>query len=173
MKLNNKGFAITGILYGLLILFALLVASYLMVLTARKNRLDNIITDIEEEYNNSNMTAEDEHNGTFYTITIVQSANTTTTLSSDVVNNGSSYSYEFEPYLLFDSDITTGVSTSYSFKDATCTNEQVVNISTFNLTNTLTIAEVTSDTTCILNYVNNNDNNNKKLLPIEPELSTE
>lgn len=53
MKLNNKGFAITGILYGLLILFALLVASYLTVLTARKNRLDGIISDIEEEYNNT------------------------------------------------------------------------------------------------------------------------
>lgn len=51
MKLNNKGFAITGILYGLLILFALLVASYLTILTARKNRLDNIIEDIENEYN--------------------------------------------------------------------------------------------------------------------------
>lgn len=51
MKINNKGFAITGILYGLLILFALLVASYLTILTARKNRLDNIIADIEAEYN--------------------------------------------------------------------------------------------------------------------------
>ena len=50
MKLNNKGFAITGILYGLLILFALLVGSYLTILTAKKNRLDGIITSIEEEY---------------------------------------------------------------------------------------------------------------------------
>ena len=53
MKLNNKGFAITGILYGLLILFALLVGSYLTILTAKKNRLDGIITSIEEEYNES------------------------------------------------------------------------------------------------------------------------
>ena len=51
MKLNNKGFAITGILYGLLILFALLVGSYLTVLTARKNRLDGIVENIENEYN--------------------------------------------------------------------------------------------------------------------------
>lgn len=52
MKLNNnKGFAITGILYGLLILFALLVGTYLTILTAKKNRLDGIITSIEEEYN--------------------------------------------------------------------------------------------------------------------------
>ena len=52
MKLNNKGFAITGILYGLLILFALLVGSYLTILTAKKNRLDGIVADIENEYNN-------------------------------------------------------------------------------------------------------------------------
>ena len=51
MKLNNKGFAITGILYGLLILFALLVGSYLTILTARKNRLDGIVENIENEYN--------------------------------------------------------------------------------------------------------------------------
>ena len=51
MKLNNKGFAITGILYGLLILFALLVGSYLTILTAKKNRLDGIVTDIENKYN--------------------------------------------------------------------------------------------------------------------------
>ena len=51
MKLNNKGFAITGILYGLLILFALLVGSYLTILTAKKNRLDGIVENIENEYN--------------------------------------------------------------------------------------------------------------------------
>ena len=50
MKLNNKGFAITGILYGLLILFALLVGSYLTILTARKNRLDGIVENIENTY---------------------------------------------------------------------------------------------------------------------------
>lgn len=50
MKLNNKGFAITGILYGLLILFALLVGSYLTILTAKKNRLDGLIEANEEEY---------------------------------------------------------------------------------------------------------------------------
>ena len=60
MKLNNKGFAITGILYGLLILFALLVGSYLTILTAKKNRLDGIVTSIEEEYN-----ANSTYNGTF------------------------------------------------------------------------------------------------------------
>lgn len=50
MKLNNKGFAITSILYGLLILFVLLVSSYLMVLSARKNKLDSVIKDAEDDY---------------------------------------------------------------------------------------------------------------------------
>ena len=50
MKLNNKGFAITSVLYGLLILFVLLVASYLTILTARKNRVDKITSKIENSY---------------------------------------------------------------------------------------------------------------------------
>ena len=66
MKLNNKGFAITGILYGLLILFALLVGSYLTVLTARKNRLDGIVENIENEYNNK------ENTTSTYTLTFIK-----------------------------------------------------------------------------------------------------
>ncbi len=51
MKINNKGFAITAVLYGLLILFVLLVASYLAILSSRKDRIEIIANDIEEEYN--------------------------------------------------------------------------------------------------------------------------
>ena len=51
MKLNNKGFAITALLYGLLILFVMFVSSYLMMLSSRKNRLDAIISDISGNYN--------------------------------------------------------------------------------------------------------------------------
>lgn len=50
MKLNNKGFAITTVLYGLLILFVFLLASYFTVLTAKKNRLDRLTKGIEEDY---------------------------------------------------------------------------------------------------------------------------
>ena len=50
MKLNRKGFAITAVLYGILILFVLLVGSYLIVLSARKNRVDRIIEDMEYTY---------------------------------------------------------------------------------------------------------------------------
>lgn len=49
MKLNNKGFAITAVLYGLLILFVILVSSYLTVLAAKKNRLDEITSEIEKK----------------------------------------------------------------------------------------------------------------------------
>lgn len=52
MKLNNKGFAITAVLYGLLILFTLLVSSYLLILSAKKDRVENITSQIEEEYRN-------------------------------------------------------------------------------------------------------------------------
>ena len=50
MKLNNKGFAITSILYALLILFVLLVSSYLTILTVRKNRVDKITSKVENDY---------------------------------------------------------------------------------------------------------------------------
>ena len=50
MKLNNKGFAITAVLYGLLILFVVLVSSYLVVLSAKKDRVEKITNEIEKEY---------------------------------------------------------------------------------------------------------------------------
>lgn len=50
MKLNNKGFAITSVLYGLLILFVLLVGSYLVVLSVKKDRVEDMTNQIEEEY---------------------------------------------------------------------------------------------------------------------------
>lgn len=50
MKINNKGFAITTILYGLLIMFSFLVGSYLVILSVKKNRVEDIVNQIEEEY---------------------------------------------------------------------------------------------------------------------------
>ena len=50
MKLNNRGFAITAVLYGLLILFSFLVGSYLLVLSAKKDRVNNLIDEIEKNY---------------------------------------------------------------------------------------------------------------------------
>lgn len=54
MKLNNKGFAITSVLYGLLILFVVLVGTYLTILSAQKNRVDTLVEGIEENYNEGN-----------------------------------------------------------------------------------------------------------------------
>lgn len=83
MKLNNKGFAITGILYGLLILFALLVGSYLTILTARKNRLDGIVENIEDEYNNK------ENITSTYTLTLEKGEGVSTIYYK--INEASSY----------------------------------------------------------------------------------
>lgn len=53
MKLNNKGFAITAVLYGLLILFSLLVGSYLVILSIKKDRIEDVVNQIEDEYRES------------------------------------------------------------------------------------------------------------------------
>ena len=53
MKLNNKGFAITAVLYGLLILFVILVSSYLLVLSAKKDRVEDLTNEIEGSYSNT------------------------------------------------------------------------------------------------------------------------
>lgn len=54
MKLNNKGFAITGILYTVLILFLLLLSSLLLMLTTRINRLIKLTDSINKEVENTN-----------------------------------------------------------------------------------------------------------------------
>lgn len=55
MKLNNKGFAITGILYTVLILFLLLLSSLLLMLTTRINRLIKLTDNINKEVENNNV----------------------------------------------------------------------------------------------------------------------
>ncbi len=62
MKLNNKGFAITAILYGLLILFVFLVGSYLLVLSAKKDRVEEVTNSIESEYRESLLENDGEDN---------------------------------------------------------------------------------------------------------------
>lgn len=80
MKLNNKGFAITAVLYGLLILFVILVSSYLLVLGAKKDRIDTIVKDIEAEYNERILIK--------YINKLYNSSEKTS-----VINNGITYSY--------------------------------------------------------------------------------
>ena len=49
-KLNNKGFAITGILYTLFVLFLLILVSVLGGLSSKKNLLEQSITSLEDSY---------------------------------------------------------------------------------------------------------------------------
>ena len=53
MKLNNKGFAISGILYAVMILFLTLVVSLLALLSNRKLVLDKYKKEIKENLNSS------------------------------------------------------------------------------------------------------------------------
>lgn len=88
-----------------------------------------------------------------YTVTIVRSANTTTTLKTSTVTANNSFTYDFS------SSILNG--TTYTYNRVSCTNSQVAvvsdyiestlgSISTYD--KTLTIASVTADTTCTLYY---------------------
>ena len=59
MKLNNKGFAITAILYTLLILFSLILISIISGLNTRNKMLEKSIDTIEQKYNWDCLTNED------------------------------------------------------------------------------------------------------------------
>ena len=56
MKLNNKGFAITSILYAVLILFLSLILAMMMLLANRKMVLDKYKANVREELNSSKET---------------------------------------------------------------------------------------------------------------------
>lgn len=149
MKLNNKGFAITGILYGLLILFALLVGTYLTILTAKKNRLDGIVADIENEYNN-------KENISTYTLNLkkgtgvreihykVDSDSDYTSSTSDVslsVNSGSTYYYY-------------GVASSgYTMDDCTSSSHCSGTMETSAVTETLSATAISSGRFTVKIYV--------------------
>ena len=46
--MNNKGFAITSIIYGLMILFVMVVSSFLSILVGRMNRMDELLEGVYE-----------------------------------------------------------------------------------------------------------------------------
>lgn len=50
MKLNNKGFAITGILYTLFILFIMILLSILSGLNTRKNIMEKSVETLANDY---------------------------------------------------------------------------------------------------------------------------
>lgn len=55
MKLNNKGFAITTVLYGTLVLFLLLITSMLGMLSLNKDRMKKLESGAKEIINNANI----------------------------------------------------------------------------------------------------------------------
>lgn len=55
--MNNKGFAITGILYTLFILFLLILASVLAGLHSQKTMLEQSIYSLEKSYTGKQLTA--------------------------------------------------------------------------------------------------------------------
>ena len=69
MKLNNKGFAITAILYALLILFSLSLVSVVAGLNSRNKILEKSIETIENKYNWECITEEKDPQLPNYTVT--------------------------------------------------------------------------------------------------------
>ena len=55
MKLNNKGFAITGILYTVFILFLLIITSVLAGLQLKRTMLERSIILLEDSYIGENL----------------------------------------------------------------------------------------------------------------------
>ena len=46
--MNNKGFAITSIIYGLMLLFVVIIASFLSILVGRNRRMDELVKGVHE-----------------------------------------------------------------------------------------------------------------------------
>lgn len=53
--MNNKGFAITGILYGVLLLFLMVLISLLSVLVFRLNRFTTLVDEVSSDMENKNL----------------------------------------------------------------------------------------------------------------------
>ena len=58
--MNNKGFAITGILYGVLLLFLMVLISLLSVLVFRLNRFTTLVDEVSGDMENKNIVASDK-----------------------------------------------------------------------------------------------------------------
>ncbi len=155
MNLNNKGFAITAVLYGLLILFVVLVSSYLLVLSARKNRVDNLIKDIEEEYlknitNNDSGDGDDNEPSTGETYTI----NITRTIIQRSASQYGEYSVTQGNDLELEIDSETAEA-SYWATDSKCESgseieydSKMTDTDTGNVLLKFKIKNITGDDTC-------------------------
>ena len=49
--MNNKGFAVTGIIYGIMLLFVLVVTSFLTIIVGRNRRVDALVDGVYDKVN--------------------------------------------------------------------------------------------------------------------------
>lgn len=80
MQLNNKGFAITGILYTLFILFLLILVSVLSGLSSKKNMLEKLTMSYEDDYSGRKLNATEEE---YKEIVDAIESNSTTVLAKE------------------------------------------------------------------------------------------
>lgn len=64
--MNNKGFAITGIIYGLMLLFIVLVTSFLTILIGRNKRIDALLEGAYSSVEYKNIKVSYKSDGYFY-----------------------------------------------------------------------------------------------------------
>lgn len=65
-KLNNKGFAITAIIYSIMLLFVLILSSFLQILIGRNKRTDALLTSTYDNISYDLIVVEFESDGTVY-----------------------------------------------------------------------------------------------------------
>lgn len=65
-KLNNKGFAITAIIYSIMLLFVLILASFLSILIGRNKRTDTLINSIYNDVVYEDINVFFKNDGTVY-----------------------------------------------------------------------------------------------------------
>lgn len=71
--MNNKGFAITGILYGLMLIFILALTSFLSILVGKNRRIDALIDNVYENIALNSITydfSEDEEDYKYTTLSM-------------------------------------------------------------------------------------------------------
>lgn len=75
MKLNNKGFAVTGILYTALLMFLVVISGILSMMSTRKVLLDKMKRDAAEEFNQAMTVFRFNYTGNYQTFDVPISGN--------------------------------------------------------------------------------------------------
>lgn len=140
-KLNNKGFAISGILYSILILFLLLLVSVLGILGSRKVVLDKTKMDVFNALNSPKEII-DSYNVTFNLSCTDAASNTTV-----IPYGGSAINNQAEIQVNLSS--SSGSLVEPVLGEVTCDNEAVASVLKTGTNNyTITVSNITKATTC-------------------------